>query len=55
MSHVKRVKKEVDGSLRVLICTKWQYENCLTEEFKTEIAELANRVPETKDSEAPEK
>lgn len=41
MSHVKRVKKASDGSLRVLICTKWQYENNLSDELKKEIRELA--------------
>jgi len=37
MSHVKRVKKGSGSSLRVLICTKWEYENNVTEELKTEI------------------
>ena len=53
MSHVKRVKKDQkDGSLRVLICTKWEYETCLSEDLKKQVSELATRTLPSKHTDA---
>lgn len=44
MSHVKRVKRGSGGTIRVLICSKWEYENSLKEQLKNEILSLANKT-----------
>ena len=44
MSHVKRVKRGSGGSIRVLICSKWEYENSLNEELKNEILSMASKT-----------
>lgn len=46
MSHVKRVKKAGNGALRVLICSRWEYDTCMTGELKAEIEDLAGRAIE---------